>query len=97
MKIFSFEHIEGTEILIAKNAKEAVTHYFTHYQDDIVIDDILSDSEEGIKISEIQGTALVVKRRIFDEELNEHVEISYQDMIDEYKGVVPDVLVCPNY
>lgn len=97
MKIFSFEHDEGTEILIAKNAKEAVIHYFTRYQDDIVTDDILSSTEEGIKFTEIQGSALVVKRRIFDEELNKHVEISYQEMIDEYKGAVPDVLLSPNY
>lgn len=97
MKIFNFEHVEGTEILIAGNAKEAIIHYFTRYQDDIATDDILSATEEGIKISEIQGDALLVKRRIFDEELNGHIEISYQDMICEYKGTVPGVIICPNY
>ncbi|MEK5038794.1 hypothetical protein [Sporosarcina sp. FSL K6-3457] len=97
MKLFSFEHDEGTEVVIARNAKDAVIHYFTKYQDDIVTDDLMSATEDGIKISEIQGDALLVKRSIFDEELNNQIEISYQDMIDEYKGTVPDVIICPNY
>lgn len=97
MKIYKFEHEEGFEIVAAQNAKEAVIHYFTNYQDDIITDEMFAATKEGIKITKVQGGDLTKKHRIFDEEKNCHVDTSYQEMIGEYQGIGPDVLVSPNY
>lgn len=97
MKSFNFEHNEGSEIIIANNAKEAVIHYFTKYLDDVMLDDILSATEEGIKTTEIEGKDLTEERHIFDEVVNEYIYVSYQDIIDGFSGAVPDVVLCPSY
>lgn len=96
MKLFIFEHTEGTEVLVANNAKEAATHYFMKYQDDAMLADLML-AEEGIRITEVQEPTLTEQIRIFDEEVNEYVHVSYQDIIDGYTGSVPDVLLCPSY
>ncbi len=94
-KVFKFDQSEGAEIIAADNAKEAIMFYFTQYMDDIQTDDICFSG--GIKITELTGEDLHKKHTIFDEEVNERVEVTYRKLADEYYSGEPVVLISPNY
>lgn len=95
MKIFKFDHSEGAEILASNNAKEAILYYFTQYQDDMQIDDIVEFG--GIKIEELTGEEITKKHTIFNEEKNERETVSYKELAeDSFKGETI-ILVSPNY
>lgn len=96
MKIFKFDHNEGTEILAADNAKEAIMYYFTHYQDDLNTDDIVEDG--GIKIEELQGELITKKYKFFNEDLGRSEELSYKELAEKYADDGKQtILVAPNY
>lgn len=94
MKIFKFDHNEGAEILVANNAKEAIVHYFTKYQDDIITDDICVD---GIKIVELHGVDINKKYEVFNEEQGNLESVSYKELAEAAFVGQPVVIITPNY
>lgn len=95
VKIFKFDHEESTEIVAADNAKAAIMHYFTEYQDDLSTDDICGTG--GIKIEELHGEQITKKHKLLDESTGSRELISYRELAaDMYKGE-PVVLVAPHY
>ena len=95
MKIFEFNHSEGSEILAANYAKEAILYYFTKYQDDYDIDDITKYG--GIEIKELDSSEITKKQLVYNEETNSRVEVSYKELADESFNENVAVLVTPNY
>lgn len=95
MEIFKFDHIEGTEILAADNAKEAVMYYFTQYQDDLNTEDMIEDG--GIKIEELQGDFITKKHEFFNEEINDMEKTSYKELAEKYYHGKPTILVTSDY
>lgn len=96
MNIFKFDHGEGAEILAAANAKEAIIYYFTHYQDDLIIDDICQE-HGGISIRELTEAEITKKHLLYDETENERNEYSYAELAAEVFTGTPVILVTPNY
>lgn len=95
VKIFKFDHGEGAEVVAADNAKAAIMHYFTKYQDDLNIDDICGT--DGIKIEELHGEQITKKHKVFNESIGSSELISYRDLaVETYKGK-PVILIAPNY
>ena len=95
MKIFKFAHSEGSEILVANNAKEAIMYYFTNYQDDIITDEFCENG--GIEIEELKGEAINKKLEIFNEEQGDVEVVSYKELaVSSFKGQ-PTVIVTPDY
>ncbi|MEP9408600.1 hypothetical protein ABKP09_19975 [Peribacillus frigoritolerans] len=84
VKIFKFSHSEGVEIVAADNAKAAIMHYFTEYQDDLYIDGICMD---GIEIEELHGEQITTKHKLFSEFIESVELLSYRDLaVERYKG-----------
>jgi hypothetical protein len=93
-KFFKFEHSEGTEIIIAEFARQAIDYFVNYYMDDLQLDDIAESG--GLKIEELKNEKLTEKHMIFNEETNTRELVSYKKIAD---GCItmPCVIVSPNY
>jgi hypothetical protein len=94
-KIFKFDHSEGAEIVAATNAREAITFYFTNYQDNTQTDEMVEYG--GIKIEELQGEHITKKHKILNEETGKQENVSYSELADQFYKGKPEILVTPNY
>lgn len=94
IKYFAFEHSEGVEVVVAAFAREAVNFFLNEYLDDLTVDHMIEF--DGLKIQELKGEEVTMKREIYNEDTNVTEKISFQEIAKDCT-IVPCVIVCPRY
>lgn len=94
IKVYEFYHSGGKDVVLAEFTRQAINHYFNNFHDDILIDDMIL---EGIRIKEIAEDELDVEFNLHDEDFKNKEVATYRKIIEEYEGVIPDVIITPNY
>jgi|GEM_PF-7069501 len=94
IKVYEFYHSEGKDVVLAEFTRQAINHYFNNFHDDILIDEMGLD---GIRIKEVSKEGMNLEFYLNDEDFNNKEVTTYRKIIEEYEGMIPDVIITPNY
>ena len=94
IKVYEFYHSEGKDVVLAEFTRQAINHYFNNFHDDILIDEMVLD---GIRIKEVSKEGMNLEFYLNDEDFNSKEVTTYRKIIEEYEGMIPDVIITPNY
>ena len=94
IKAYEFYHSGGKDVVLAEFPRQAINHYFNNFNDDLLIDDMILD---GIRIKEVTEDGLDAEFNLHDEDFKNKEVVTYIKIIEEYEGIIPDVIITPNY